>query len=373
MTKKHLFDLDKIIANLPECVYWKDLNGLYQGCNEMVARLAGFSSPQEIVNLSDYDIAKKLGWDDSVVEPIVKADREIMATGLPKLNIEEKALKVADGSIVWQRSSKVPIFDEEGKVAGVFGISFDITDLKDSQEKLEGMTLVSGSIAHELRTPLASLNISSALLNGVFKKYTDAGSGSCNINPSDLNLIRKELASLEKEVKASFTFIDMLLLNLSPTSDISRIESIPISKCIEDALSRYPYIGKQHELVNWTKEEANDFEVRVEPMLLTHVLFNLLKNALYYVAEADKGDIQIYLEKGYPFNKLYFKDTGTGIPSGFVPHVFNRFVSNTYHGAGLGLTFCRWVMESLGGKIVCESVEGDYTLFVLSFPNLSTE
>ena len=51
-----------------------------------------------------------------------------------------------------------------------------------------------------------------------------------------------------------------------------------------------------------------------------------------------------------------------------LPHIFDRFFSKTYHGAGVGLTFCKWVMENLNGSIDCLSLKDEYTHFLLSFP-----
>jgi len=101
---------------------------------------------------------------------------------------------------------------------------------------------------------------------------------------------------------------------------------------------------------------------------MRHVLFNLLKNALYYIEAANKGEIYIRAEKTPDANILHFKDTGKGMASSMMPYVFERFYSKTQHGTGIGLAFCKSVIESFGGKISCESVEGEHTTFILEFP-----
>ncbi|HBC71240.1 MAG TPA: ATP-binding protein [Coxiellaceae bacterium] len=98
------------------------------------------------------------------------------------------------------------------------------------------------------------------------------------------------------------------------------------------------------------------------------MLFNLLKNALYYIARARKGQIYIHLENRENENRLYFKDTGKGIAKEMLSHIFNRFYSKTDGGVGIGLSFCKMAMEWMGGSITCQSVEGEYTEFVLHFP-----
>jgi signal transduction histidine kinase len=63
-------------------------------------------------------------------------------------------------------------------------------------------------------------------------------------------------------------------------------------------------------------------------------------------------------------------DTGPGIPASLKHQIFDRFFSTIRYGqgAGIGLSFCKMVMESIGGEIQCESREGEYTTFRLIFP-----
>ena len=72
------------------------------------------------------------------------------------------------------------------------------------------------------------------------------------------------------------------------------------------------------------------------------------------------------------YNYLIVKDTATGIPKDFLPKIFDQFETkkSTSGGTGLGLAFCKMVMESYGGKIECNSELGKYTEFVLSFPKI---
>jgi signal transduction histidine kinase len=107
-----------------------------------------------------------------------------------------------------------------------------------------------------------------------------------------------------------------------------------------------------------------------DDILFTHVLFNLLKNALYYIRAASKGEISIWCEQNEKFNILHFKDTGLGMDKEVLEHIFERFFTRTRHGSGVGLAFCKLVMQSFGGDIICDSVKGEYTDFTLSFPKI---
>lgn len=111
----------------------------------------------------------------------------------------------------------------------------------------------------------------------------------------------------------------------------------------------------------------------VNPALTNHILYNLIKNALRAIGNSDKGMIIIRLETGEKLNKLIFRDTATGISKEFLPKMFKLFESQSASqgGTGVGLAFCKLIMQSYSGDIVCDSVEGEFTEFVLSFPAVS--
>lgn len=62
------------------------------------------------------------------------------------------------------------------------------------------------------------------------------------------------------------------------------------------------------------------------------------------------------------------KDTAKGAPPEVVENLFKSFYSKRRGGTGLGLTFCKKIMNSFGGDITATSVEGEYMQFLLSFP-----
>ncbi|MBX9696980.1 MAG: HAMP domain-containing histidine kinase [Alphaproteobacteria bacterium] len=136
---------------------------------------------------------------------------------------------------------------------------------------------------------------------------------------------------------------------------------------MEEALTEYPFKGADRSMVK-TQLDV-DFEFKGDALLVKHVFLNLLKNSIYYVKAADKGEITIrtYIADGIP--TLSFKDTGTGIAADILPHIFDKFYSKTKYGTGIGLAFSRSVMKSLEGDITCRSIHGEYTEFILSFPS----
>lgn len=100
-----------------------------------------------------------------------------------------------------------------------------------------------------------------------------------------------------------------------------------------------------------------------------HVLFNLLKNAIYFIRKAGKGQIYIWIESTTQENTIHFKDTGMGIRPENISKIFEPFfTADTNKGTGVGLAFCHMTMQALGGGIRCESQWHEYTEFILTFP-----
>jgi signal transduction histidine kinase len=142
--------------------------------------------------------------------------------------------------------------------------------------------------------------------------------------------------------------------------------SCSVNNCIEQALQRYPFSEGERQLVHY--DAAKNFVFHGNEMLLIHVLFNLIKNALYHIRAANKGLIRIWMTEISNHHQLHFLDTGAGISPQLMPYIFEHFFSKTYHGSGIGLTFCKAVMESFSGAIECYSIEKEYVEFVLKFP-----
>jgi signal transduction histidine kinase len=104
-----------------------------------------------------------------------------------------------------------------------------------------------------------------------------------------------------------------------------------------------------------------DFTFDGSAELLRLVIFNLMKNALKYAGS--NATIQIWAEN----RKLYFRDDGRGISPQVLSNLFKRYVTESKSGHGIGLNFCKEVMNKMNGEIECQSTLGKGTTFILSF------
>jgi PAS domain S-box-containing protein len=143
--------LQLVLDNIPQRVFWKDRNFNYLGCNKPFAIDAGLQNPEEIIGKSDFELA----WRE-MAELYRADDKLVMEQGSPKLNFEEPE-NSADGSLLWLRTSKLPLRDREGKVIGVIGTYEDITERKRAERALQERTAYLNTLIEN--NPLAIVTV----------------------------------------------------------------------------------------------------------------------------------------------------------------------------------------------------------------------
>lgn len=364
---------EHIISLVPAHVYWKDLNGKYLGCNDQQAKMAGFKSRDDIIGKTDFDMPWK-----AAAEAVQAMDKLVIATQANQ--VQEETGLMADGLLRTYLSHKSPLKDDRGNLIGIVGVSVDISQQKEVErlkaERAQVSKLVAASIAHEIRTPLASVSFIASTLDTSLTELADELRSVRESHPELLAQIpeRKlqQLLALPDKLQsittAANTFIDMMLMKVDlEKAKPQELITLSMAQCIAESVELYPLTDSDRALLQ--VELAHDFVFQGDPILMRHVFFNLIKNALHYVKAAGKGEISIWMESTPTEHQLHFKDTGTGIPAEILPHIFSTFFSKTRHGTGVGLALCKVIVEESGGTIRCESIQGEYSHFVISFPH----
>jgi len=119
-----------ILDTIPQHIFWKDTNLVYQGANRAFASGAGFENPHHLIGKTDWDL-----WEPDQASSYQENDYQVIHTHEPLLHaVRQKQL--ADGSVIWQTVDKVPIHDTEGEVIGVLGTYEDITEQRRTEEAL---------------------------------------------------------------------------------------------------------------------------------------------------------------------------------------------------------------------------------------------
>lgn len=111
-----------LMEQTPDRVYFKDLRSRFLVVSQAMAKKHGCNNPDELIGKTDFDF-----FDEEHARDAFEDERQIILTGNPVINKEEREVW-PDGSITWVSSTKVPLFLESGKIAGILGITRDMTE-----------------------------------------------------------------------------------------------------------------------------------------------------------------------------------------------------------------------------------------------------
>jgi two-component system CAI-1 autoinducer sensor kinase/phosphatase CqsS len=234
------------------------------------------------------------------------------------------------------------------------------------RQKLSGLREGLGTVAHEMRTPLASVD---ANVRGLTRLLRDA---DCDIAPQR-DQVKLAMSRIQYEVRYMNHLIDMFLVNAStPLSRLGPIETVSMANAVHAALRRYPFSDPSHA-AKVSIEVRRNFRFPGQEELAVVVLLNLLRNAMKAIEHAGKGRVRIVVDGGNTTPRLLFIDTACGIAARRMPLIFQRFYTHPPHkgngiGLGLGLALCHQIMHAWHAKIRCVSRESAYAIFVLEFP-----
>ena len=241
--------------------------------------------------------------------------------------------------------------------------------------KISLLKSLSGSIAHEMRNPLNSITNAIASVNSKLPEKPDIEnvSESYDISHSGLISIHHVIDESSKTLNRANKIIDSILTSMQG-GEVSTQGFIRMNapEAINAAVKSFPYSDPDDiKLIRVNKMQ--NFEFLGDRDLFYYVVFNLLKNALYY--KNKKGfEIEITTDETPSVKNIRIKDTGPGIPKNKRERIFDNFyTANKKEGNGLGLSFCRRVIDSFGGNIICDSKEGEWTEFTITLPKYDSK
>ena len=152
--------LRSLLDNLPEHIYFKDIESRFIRISKSQANAFGLDDPLEAVGKTDFDF-----FAEEHAQPAYEGEQEIIRTG-KLLSIEEKETWT-DRPDTWVLTTKMPLQDEKGKVIGTFGISRDITERKLAEEAIRLQTNRLQSAAEVARAASSSLDLGDLLSKAV--------------------------------------------------------------------------------------------------------------------------------------------------------------------------------------------------------------
>ncbi|HXD40281.1 MAG TPA: response regulator [Ramlibacter sp.] len=252
----------------------------------------------------------------------------------------------------------------------VGGSLFKFAEKQAEAEKVKRTyAALAGSIAHEMRNPLSQIKHTLERMQDALPAPTTSKEGR-PLPYREVDALYQHLAESELAVKRGLQVIAMTLDEVSEKPmDTAAFSYMSAAEATYKAVQEYGY-DSDAERAKVGVQVVEDFSFRGDETAYLFVLFNLMKNALYYMAIDPQARLTITVER----QQVRVRDSGPGIPREALARLFEPFRSaGKSGGTGLGLAYCQRVMRGFGGGISCESVEGQYSEFKLSFPPISEQ
>lgn len=246
-------------------------------------------------------------------------------------------------------------------LCGNIGIAMDNARLyREAQQASRMKDEFLATLSHELRTPLNAIVGWTALLQ---------------TGHLDQEKSRHGLETIARSAKAQTQLIDDIL-------DVSRIitgrlqlrsEPLNLSTVAEAALESVRLAAEAKGVTLEPVLASDAGPVLGDPARLLQVFWNLLSNAIKFTPRGGKVKVQVWRESSHVDGVV--ADTGIGIPSEILPHIFERFrqgdssSTRLYGGLGLGLAIARELVDLHGGRIeVASPGEGQGSIFRVRLP-----
>ncbi|HEX2545452.1 MAG TPA: response regulator [Ramlibacter sp.] len=255
-------------------------------------------------------------------------------------------------------------------LSGVLVAGGSISKYVEKRAELERMRRLysgmAGSVAHEMRTPLAQVQHA---LDTIEARLARArGHEGAVLSREDVAQILHIAAQGRRAIGRGLQAITLTLQQLSERAvDTSLFTPLSAAACVRKAVGDYAFENAEQR-ARVQVQVVEDFIFVGDETAVELIVFNLLKNALYYLPLHPDMRITLTVESN-PQHRVVVHDTGPGIPQEMLAGLFEEFQSvGKAEGTGLGLAFCRRAMRACGGDITCRSVRGAFTEFTLVFP-----
>ncbi len=376
--------LRSILDHSPDLIWFTDREGHYVETSASHARYLG-AAPEAIIGKTLFDF-----YPEDTARRWLEHEKRIIESEMPMIGKEEKIKSPVTGEEHWVSTTKIPWYDEKGRVLGTLGIARDIGELKRAQEalkeyaeRLEAMVeertqalqealrraqeadrLKSEFIAninHELRTPLSNLLLYSQMM------YSQPASRT----QKNLEIIQRELQRLRHLIEE--------LLNLSRLDSGQMVfhpQSTDFNHLVASIVHDRATLAAERSLTIHTDLDVNLPPVWVDEFMLTQAISNLLLNALNYTPPGGTIWVRTRREHRQGQAGLLFsvQDSGPGILPEDLPHIFERFYrgragrESGASGTGLGLAIVQRVIELHQGKVEVANAEDGGAIFSIWLP-----
>lgn len=401
--ERHL--LESLLENSQDFIYFKDRDSRFLRHSKSHGQRFG-TGASDLVGKTDFDL-----FTEEHARAAFEDEQEIMRTGRPLIGKVEREV-TKDGRESWALTSKMPLHNQTGEIIGTFGISKDISAIKQAEAELErthkelvqssrqaGMAEVATSVLHNVGNVLNSINVAATCVDERVRKsrvadvrrlarlleeHADDMAAFLTSDPKGrmVSGFLSQLAEkLESEQAGALEEINSLRCNVEHVKEIiamqqsyARVagvfENVELADLLEDTLRMNEGAFARHD-VKVVRDYTVLPQICTDKHKVLQILVNLVRNAKYACDDSGRSEKQVTLRvtNGEGRVKIAVIDNGVGIPPENLTRIFNHGFTTRKDGHGFGLHSSALAAKELGGSITVYSAgPGLGAVFTLELP-----
>ncbi|MGO9620985.1 MAG: PAS domain S-box protein, partial [Desulfobaccales bacterium] len=354
--KENLRLRQQILDTIPSPIFYKGIDGRYQGVNQSFLQFFG-KTMEQVLGKTVHEVFPK-----EIADKYLRMDQDLFQD--PGIQVYKFDNYDAHGQKLEMSLHKATFLDKDGSIAGLAGIMIDITEQKKAEterlkfNKLESLSILAGGIAHDFNNILTAIlgNIGLAMLDGKIKPQ-----------------VQDRLAQAEQACLRAQALSQKLLTFANGGVPIKKIVSI--ANLLKE-LATLSLSGSKSRYEGSFPDDL--WSVEADTAQLNQVIANLLINADQAMPEGEiikitAENISVNAKSNLPISKgKYVKfaiaDQGIGISPEYLDKIFDPYFSTKQKGSGLGLATAYSIIKYHSGHIQVESRMGVGTTFYIYLP-----
>jgi signal transduction histidine kinase len=221
---------------------------------------------------------------------------------------------------------------------------------RENNRKMQALAEISAMLAHEIRNPLASMELFASLLGDSLPHHTDE-------------------SEWLQQIQAGLRLLAATVNNVLQFYSEAKVQPFPVqlSELVKTTISLLNPIARQHQVEIVFEPEVTHSTIDGDSHKLQQVFFNLAVNAFRATAPGRKLTIAVN-HRDEATVAVEFRDQGCGIAEDEIGRIFQPGYSGSNKGPGLGLAVCKRIAEQHGGRLSVLSAKGVGSTFTLEFP-----